>query len=290
MTSKDKPLVTVYITTRNRYTLLDRAIHSVLKQTYKHIELIIADDDSTDNTYSVIQKFERQNIKLKYYKFSPSVGANNARNRCVLSAKGQFVTGLDDDDFYNDESRIEKFIKFWLETPEYPKKVLFDSVKVKTIFGNIRRKKKGFVTNLCLRTSNPIGSQIFAMRQTYIDCGLFDPKMPMWQDWDLFFRISKMGFVFINIQGFTYTVDKSHYYNRTSLLSDNLIRFSMNTFINNMYNSSDLEKTKILVVALSYKKIHFRYLDFIQLVKHKQFIFILTYPFIKLLHFLKLGK
>jgi glycosyltransferase involved in cell wall biosynthesis len=285
-----QPLVTVYITTCNRSTLLIRAVDSVLIQMYKNIELIIVNDNSTDNTREILEGFQLQYKNIKILHNENKIGACEARNAAILHAKGEFVTGLDDDDYYNDVSRIEKFVKFWFEDKKYSKKVLFDDVKVKTRFGIINRKKNNLATNQNLRTSNSVGSQIFALRETYIDCGLFDPLMPMWQDWDICYRISKMGFVFINIQKFSYTVDKSHNFNRISKLDDNAVRTAMSRLITKINNCSEKEKTKLLTVALTYQKVNLRLSDLTQLIKYNEFLFLLKFPILKSLNLLGVGK
>ena len=285
-----QPLVSVYITTCNRSTLLIRAIDSVLKQTYKNIELIIVNDNSIDNTRKILESLQLQNKNIKILHKKNKIGACEARNAAILHAKGEFVTGLDDDDYYNNVSRLENFVKFWFEERKYSKKVLFDDVKVKTRFGIIYRKRINLVTNQNLRTSNSVGSQIFALRKTYIDCGLFDPLMPMWQDWDICYRISKMGYTFINIKHFSYTVDKSHNYNRISKLDDDSVRFAMGRLITKINKCSEKEKTKILTVALTYQKANFRFSDLKKLIEHKEFLFLLKYPIFKSLLFLGVGK
>ncbi len=287
---KKQPLVSVYIPTCNRSSLLVRAIESVLKQSYKKIELIIVNDNSTDNTIEILENLQLQHSNIKIFNNQNKKGACEARNEAILNSKGLFVTGLDDDDYYSDEYRIEKFVNFWYKDRIYLKKVLFDDVKVKTRFGILNRKKNNFVTNENLRTFNSVGSQIFALRETYIECGLFDPLMPMWQDWDIFFRISKMGFVFINVQNFSYIVDKSHNFNRISKLDENLVRFAMNRLISKINNCSEKEKTKLLTVALSYQNVNLRITDLYQLIKHKEFLFLFKYPILKCLNFVGIGK
>jgi glycosyltransferase involved in cell wall biosynthesis len=284
------PLVSVYIPTNNRSSLLVRAIESVLQQTYENIELIIVNDNSTDNTRVTLENLQLQNGNIKILNTDKKIGACESRNMAILNSKGIFVTGLDDDDYFNDRGRIEKLVNFWFEDKKYSKKVLFDDVKVKTRFGIINRKKNNLVTINNLRTSNSIGSQIFALRETYIDCGLFDPLMPMWQDWDICYRISKMGFTFVNIQNFSYTVDKSHNFNRISKLDDNAVRTAMCRLITKINNCTDKEKTKLLKVALSYQKVNFRLSDFTQLIKHNEFLFLLKYPILKSLNFFGIGK
>ncbi len=285
-----QPLVSVYIPTNNRSSLLVRAIESVLQQTYKNIELIIVNDYSTDNTRVTLENLQLQNGNIKTLNTDKKIGACESRNMAILNSKGMFVTGLDDDDYFNDKGRIEKLVNFWFEDKKYSKKVLFDDVKVKTRFGIINRKKINLVTIKNLRTSNSVGSQIFALRETYIDCGLFDPLMPMWQDWDICYRISKMGYTFVNIQNFSYSVDKSHNFNRISKSDDESIRYAMNRLISKIDNCSDKEKIKLLTVALSYQKVNFRFLDLYQLIMHNEFLFLIKYPILKGLNFFGIGK
>jgi len=54
----DKPLVSIIIPTYNRANYLEKAIESVLKQTYENIEIIVSDNASTDNTMEVMQKYK----------------------------------------------------------------------------------------------------------------------------------------------------------------------------------------------------------------------------------------
>ena len=101
------PLVSVIIPTYKRdVELLNRAIQSVLNQTYKNIEIIIVDDNGNPELFDY-----RENIN-KYFSFLSSnkniklivndcnLGGALARNKGILEAKGTLITFLDDDDYY----------------------------------------------------------------------------------------------------------------------------------------------------------------------------------------------
>jgi len=96
-------LISVVITTHNRDKELKRAIQSVLNQTYKHIELIVIDDNSTASTQRVVSEFK--NV-IKYH-ISHSNGLCSSRNKGIELSNGEFIVFLDDDDVLKKDS-IEK--------------------------------------------------------------------------------------------------------------------------------------------------------------------------------------
>ena len=99
-------LVTVAIPTYNRKEMLFECIHSVLKQDYKNIEILISDNASDDGTYELIK-----NIKNKYYykiinyhKFNENMGAYANWKYCVDNAAGKYIIILSDDDLLMDDA------------------------------------------------------------------------------------------------------------------------------------------------------------------------------------------
>ena len=89
-------LVSVIIPTHNRAALLPRAIGSVLAQTYSHLECIVVDDASTDDTPHVVQQFV--DGRLIYLRHETNRYASAARNTGIARAKGTLIAFLDDDD------------------------------------------------------------------------------------------------------------------------------------------------------------------------------------------------
>ncbi len=98
------PLVSVYVTTKDRPYYLSRALQSICNQTYKNIEVLICNDGSKDvflDEYNqIIKDFQSKFITLTYLYNESSVGACVSRNKLINLAKGKFVTGLDDDDCF----------------------------------------------------------------------------------------------------------------------------------------------------------------------------------------------
>lgn len=97
-------LVSVVITTHNRSRLLKQAVESVLKQTYKNIEIIVVDDCSTDNTKEVVGYLYSS---LKYVRHKKNEGGVASRMTGARTAQGEYIAFLDDDDQWVAE-KIEK--------------------------------------------------------------------------------------------------------------------------------------------------------------------------------------
>ena len=105
-----EPLVSVITITHNRAGLLNRAIKSVLGQTYQNIEHIVVDAASSDNTYEVVNSFADN--RLKYIRLEENFLPAISVNKGVQHSHGAFLCFLDDDDEYlpmRVQKAIEKF-------------------------------------------------------------------------------------------------------------------------------------------------------------------------------------
>ncbi len=94
------PRVSVIITTYNRASLLQEAIESVLAQSYRDFELIVADDGSTDDTAERVAAF---GDRVRYVKLTHTGKAEVGRNAAITEGRGCFFAFLDDDDLWHEE-------------------------------------------------------------------------------------------------------------------------------------------------------------------------------------------
>ena len=91
-----KPLVSVIMPVYNAEQFLDRAIQSILNQTYDKWELLLIDDCSTDNSLKLINKYSDPRIRL--FVNETNRGIAQASNRGIEESKGKYIALLDDDD------------------------------------------------------------------------------------------------------------------------------------------------------------------------------------------------
>ncbi|MEO0329696.1 MAG: glycosyltransferase family 2 protein [Pseudomonadota bacterium] len=107
----DSRLISVIIPTHNRFALLERAVRSVLVQTHSTLEILIADDASSDETPELVSKLKAQDTRVKGLRVEANIGAAAIRNRALDIAKGRYICFLDDDDEWYPE-KLERQLPF----------------------------------------------------------------------------------------------------------------------------------------------------------------------------------
>src|SRR5512139_1373644 len=90
--------VSVIIPVFNRAGSLPKAVESVLDQTYRGLEVVIADDMSDDDTPQVAARLAGRDVRVRYHRLNAHRGAQAARNAGIHAATGQWVAFLDSDD------------------------------------------------------------------------------------------------------------------------------------------------------------------------------------------------
>lgn len=178
-------LISVYLPTKNRLSTLQRAIASVIGQTYTNFELIVVDDASTDGTWEYLQSI--QNDKIKIFRNEVSKGAPFCRNIAIKNAKGRFVTGLDDDDEFLPK-RLEVLLDAYDERYAFVFSDYYIQKGNKRYVKKIWKKKHLFIGEL-YRNGNIVGNQVFSTKEKFLDAGLFDEKLKAAQDYDMWVRL-----------------------------------------------------------------------------------------------------
>lgn len=179
------PLVSVYLPTRNRAKLLHRAIHSVLAQTYPNIELIVVDDASEDDTRARIRAHPHRE-QFVFLEQPRCLGACAARNRAIDVARGELITGMDDDDAFCPE-RISTLQRSFRDGSW---SCVASCIVERTPHGDItRRVDYGVITLEDMLHYNRLGNQVLTRTSYLRAIGGFDPALPALQDYDTWLRL-----------------------------------------------------------------------------------------------------
>lgn len=98
------------IPTYNQEKYIAQAIESVLMQDYENIEVVIADDCSTDKTGEIVQQY-KSDPRVKYFRNEKNLGrVKNYHNTLYNHTTGEWIINLDGDDYYTDKSFISRAI------------------------------------------------------------------------------------------------------------------------------------------------------------------------------------
>ena len=91
-------LVSVIIPVYNMEKSLEKSIQSILKQTYKNLEIILVNDGSVDNTFEICEKISTRDKRVKCF-HTVNQGSGPARNVGILNSKGKYIYFPDADDY-----------------------------------------------------------------------------------------------------------------------------------------------------------------------------------------------
>ena len=179
--------IAVVIPTHNRITFIERAIDSVLNQSIVVDEIIIIDDGSNDGT--------REIIKKKYpeidYVYQSNKGISAARNKAINKTNCNRISFLDSEDTW-EPNKIEKQIEAINKNPDYlichTNETWYRNGKILNQ-KNKHKKFGGYIFTQCLPLCIISPSSVIIHKKLFNEIGLFDEKLPVCEDYDMWLRI-----------------------------------------------------------------------------------------------------
>ncbi len=194
--------VSVILPTYNRERSLERAVRSVLSQSWPNIELLVVDDGSKDGTPLIMEKLLQEDNRIRYIRYEKNQGASHARNVGIENASGEYIAFQDSDDEWDREHVRKLVIELMFRGPDYG--MTFCDFEIKSErFGNIRvpvedfdkRNLSGYIFPYLL-THFFISTQCVMIRREILEkTGGFNEGLHAMEDWELFLRISRISLV-----------------------------------------------------------------------------------------------
>ena len=190
-----KPLFSVVIPTFNTASKINRALDSVLAQTYKNFEILVMDDGSTDDTASVVSLYNSH--KIIYKNDTNFGGPARPRNRGISLANGEWICFLDSDDWWTNDKLQNCFdvIDDKIDLIYHGMNIVSDESLIfrrKTI--NSRHLKKPVLIDLLLN-SNPIPNSSVVVRKSLLESigGINESqKLIAGEDYNTWLRIAQL--------------------------------------------------------------------------------------------------
>lgn len=132
-------LISIVVPIYNTDSYLEKCIKSIINQTYKNLEIILINDGSTDNSLNIINKYKKQDNRIRVLNQS-NKGLSECRNIGIKKSKGEFIAFIDSDD-YVDLKYIEILYK---NIKEYDADMsICNYYEIKDNIKNIKVKRDG---------------------------------------------------------------------------------------------------------------------------------------------------
>lgn len=184
---KKNNLISVIINCRNSQKYIKETIDSVINQTYKNFEIIIVNNNSTDNTKNIIFSYSDQ--RIKYFELNKSISLGAARNIALKESSGEFIAFIDSDDIW-DKSKIEQTLKEFQNNIGlvYSDVVYFNSEKSFNLYKGRKAYEGNCFSSLLTDYNLCISSCVISRK--YMNQFLFDENLNVCEDLDFFLKIS----------------------------------------------------------------------------------------------------
>lgn len=226
-------IITVYIVSHNYGRFLEQAIQSVMSQTFTDWELIIFDDNSSDDTYRIASKYkDLDNFSISIFKTSENLGLQRIANLAIAQAKGDYLLRLDADDFLHPFA-LEAMYEAILSDLEY--EMAYSDFYYTDEMGNIlgteksnSRNVNGMVTDIVA----PHGACSLISLSFLRSVNGYNENVDAQDGWDVWYKLKSHGrFIKVNRPLFYYrqhssSLSRNHsrlIRARNSIIDDNLV-------------------------------------------------------------------
>ncbi len=204
----NRPLISSVVPVFNGERYLRETLDSMLGQTYTPVEVIVADDGSTDGTSAVVNAYDG---RVRYV-HQPNTGHGAARNLGLDAARGELVAFLDADDLWHPE-KLERQMARFQARPELEACVTF----VQSFWSPELTAAEAF-------SEDPVPGyrsvSLLARRALFETVGHFDPALRHGNDTDWFLRVAEHGAV-VELMSDVLVYRRLHEANRSTRLADN---------------------------------------------------------------------
>jgi glycosyltransferase involved in cell wall biosynthesis len=203
-----QPHIAVIVTTRNNHETLDSCLRSIKEQSYSSIELIVVDNNSTDDTKAIAQRYTTS-------VFNQGPERSTQRNFGVQQTNAEYVLIIDSD-MELSEHVVRGCVEKVQHNPELKALIIPEESFGTGFWAQCKRLERSFYVGI-----DSIESARFFDRKTYEQVGGYNEHMVGGEDWDLSRRVGSVApigridrYIFHN-EGhlrFTRTVRKMYYY------------------------------------------------------------------------------
>ena len=191
-------LVSIIIPYYKKKDFISLTIESILKQSYKNFEIIIINDEQTDESNDLLENIKKIDSRISIIKNKSNIGAGYSRNKGIENANGKFLAFCDSDDLWK-MNKLENQLKFMKKMDI---NFSFTSYDVINVLGNKvgNRKAKEKISYKQLLMSCDIGlSTVILEKKIINDFNVLFPNIKTKEDYVVWLNLSKKGIKMIGL-------------------------------------------------------------------------------------------
>jgi glycosyltransferase involved in cell wall biosynthesis len=264
---QEKPIITIITPTFNQGKYIDRTIQSVIKQDYPHVQYIIVDGGSTDNTSEILNKYKDKIDKIIC---EPDEGQADALNKGLRYAKGEIIGWINSDDYY--EKNIFEYVVNRFIINDY--KWIIGNIKYHYQDTNkiIECRSPKITYNDLIKNPDIVKQQgAFFKRETLNEVGGWNKDLYMAMDYDLWLKLAKISEPLMVQKSLAYYTihkeQKSNIKNNIKQLKNIILVLRKNKI--NIFSIHWILKKKYIYLIKGYIKYILIYIGIID-IKYKQ--------------------
>jgi len=180
--------VSIIMSTYNSENTIELAVHSILSQSYKDFEFLIADDASTDQTLQKLKKIKERDNRIKVFVNPTNLGLTKTLNFLIKKSKYELIARQDADDF-SAQMRIEEQVNFI-----YKNNLDWSTCLSKNIQTNKIMNYKSLLINkkIVMKFKNPFIHGTLMIKKNILNkIGMYNEKFYFAQDYKLYSDLFK---------------------------------------------------------------------------------------------------
>lgn len=201
MNNSENILVSVVMATFNEpKKFIEESISSILNQTHRNLELLIADDSTNEETIKVINDYAAKDNRVVVIRKKERMGFVNALNECLNVAKGAYIARMDGDDI-SLPNRFELQLKYAGSHPNVD--VFGGDMDIMDEYDMIKSERHYPVTSSSIKFQfvfrSPFAHPTLMFKRKIVDDGVFyNPLYKRAEDIDFLMRLYGNGYIFGN--------------------------------------------------------------------------------------------
>ncbi len=227
-------MVSIILPTYNGEKYIKKSIESCLNQTFQNFELIIVDDCSTDDTPKIIQKFAKQDSRIKIITNAKNRKLPESLNIGFQSSSGKYLTWTSDDNIYKEDAIEVMISELEFRNCNFVYTDM-DIIDENDLVIKYSRSMQNLGNPSELPIYNTVGACFLYTREVYDTIGDYDAKKELVEDWDYWFKIYLI-FKIVHIpkslymyrehsENLTSTRKKEQYYKIISFINESCNKF-----------------------------------------------------------------